>query len=69
MVKVNKMDAFSMVVRAMEKNDGKTASEIMKVISKSLNKEKRENKFSEYIEIMDKKDEKYFRELLKKDLQ
>lgn len=65
MMKIDKMDAFALVVKAMENNDGKTASEIMKVISKSVKKEKESVKFSQYIEIEDKKVEKLFNELLK----
>lgn len=65
MIKIDKMDAFGMVVKALE-NDDKTASEVMKIISKSLKKEKENNKFSEYIDIEDKKDERFFKRLLEK---
>lgn len=66
MIKIDKMDAFGMVVKALENNDDKTASEVMKIISKSLKKEKENNKFSEYIDIEDKKDERFFKRLLEK---
>lgn len=66
MFKIDKMDAFGMVVKALENNDDKTASEVMKIISKSLKKEKENNKFSEYIDIEDKKDEGFFKRLLEK---
>ena len=61
MIRIDKMEAFALVVKAMENGDGKTASEIMRVISKSLKREKDNNKFSPYIEITEKKDEKLFR--------
>lgn len=46
MVSIDKIEAFSMVVKAMEKDDMETASEVMKIISRSIEKEKKSNKFS-----------------------
>lgn len=51
MVSIDKIEAFSMVVKAMEKDDMETASEVMKIISRSIEKEKKSNKFSNKIDI------------------
>lgn len=63
MIRVDKMEAFALVVKAMENDDEKTAREIMNVISKSIKQERSNNRFSQYIEIEDKKVEKFFKGL------
>lgn len=60
MIQVNKMEAFALVVKALDKNDAVTASEIMKIIKKSMIFDKEKNQFSEIIEIADKKDERVY---------
>ena len=65
MIRIDKMDAFAIVVRLVEVNENERANELMKIISKSI-KEDRENKrFSKCIEVTDKKDEKFLSNLLK----
>ena len=64
MISIDKMEAFELVVRALEKEDGKTASEMMKIIAKSIKDDKENNRFSQQIEVVDKKDEKLIKELL-----
>lgn len=64
MKKIDKMDAFELVVKAIENGDENTANEIMKIITKSISKEKGSNKFSLKIEVNGKKEERYFKELL-----
>ncbi len=59
-MKVDKIYAFSLVIKALENNDEKTASAIMEIIVESIDKDKKNNKFSNQIEINNKKDEKYF---------
>lgn len=65
MSSIDKMDAFALVVKALDNDDAKTANEIMRIINKSIMQEKENNIFSQQIEIIDRKDEKYFRELIK----
>ena len=60
MIQVNKMEAFALVVKALDKNDAVTASEIMKIIKKSMVFDKEKNQFSEMIEISNKKDERVY---------
>ena len=66
MVKIDKLDAFSLVIEAIESGDEKTANEIMRIITKSISKDKKNNKFSTEIELNGKKEEKYFKKLLSK---
>lgn len=61
MLKISKMDAFSLVIDAVDKGDEKTANEILKIISKSIS---RESRFSNEIEVKGKKHEKIFKRLL-----
>ena len=68
MISINKIDAFSLVIEAIEKNDVTTANEMMKIISKSIQQEKKNNNFSQQIDIVDKKDVKYYKELSKNQL-
>lgn len=67
MLRIDKMDIFTMVVEAIERNDSETASELMQIISKSIKKEKKSNKFLQQIEINNKKDEKLVKQLLNND--
>lgn len=64
MVKIGKLDAFSLVVEAADSGDEKTANEIMKIIMKSINKDKRNNSFSTEIEVNGKKEERFLKRLL-----
>lgn len=64
MLRIDKMDIFTMVVEAIERNDSETASELMQIISKSIKKEKKNDKFLQQIEINNKKDEKLVKQLL-----
>lgn len=63
MISIDKVEIFSMVVQAMDKNDMRTASDLMKIISKSIDKEKKSNQFSFEIKVDNKKDEKLIRKL------
>lgn len=64
MIRVDKMDVFAMVVEALERDDPQTASALMQIISKSIKKEKKFDKFSQNIEINNKKDERLIKQLL-----
>lgn len=64
MSKISKMVAFQCVSEALDKNDYKTANEIMNIISKSIKKNKKNNIISSEIELNGSKDEKYFKKYL-----
>lgn len=65
MIKIDKMEAFEIVVKLVETNENQKANELMKIISKSIEEDKINNRFSKCIEITDSKDEKMVRNLLK----
>lgn len=64
MIRIDKMEAFSLAVKSAESNDNKTANELMRIISKSIEEDKKNKRFSQCIEITNKKDEKFIRSLL-----
>lgn len=66
MIRIDKIEAFSLVVRALDKDDTKTAGELMRIITKSIQKDRESNSFSEIIEISDRKDEQLIRRLLQR---
>lgn len=49
----------------MDKNDYKTANEIMNIINRALTKDKKNNTVSSEIELRGMKEEKYFKSILK----
>ncbi|GFI28705.1 hypothetical protein IMSAGC013_00082 [Lachnospiraceae bacterium] len=65
MSRISKLDAFQCVVEAMDKNDYKTANEIMNIINRALTKDKKNNTVSSEIELRGMKEEKYFKSILK----
>ena len=65
MIKIDKMEAFEIVVRLVEANENKMANDLMKVISKSIEEDKKNKRFSKSIEITNKKDEKFVANLLR----
>ncbi len=62
-MKISKIDAFTLMIKTMEKGDEKSANEMLRIIQKSISKETR-NTFCDTIEISGKKEEKYFKPLL-----
>lgn len=66
MISIDKVEAFTLVVEALERNDSDTASKLMKIISESIRKEKQDNHFSFVINIDNKKDEKMIQRLISK---
>ena len=65
MIKIDKMEAFEIVVKLVETNENQKANELMKIISKSIEEDKINNRFSKCIEITDSKAAKMVRNLLK----
>ena len=66
MPKVDKIDAFSLVVRAMDRGDKEKAAKMMRVISESIQNEEKQGKIvSRLIEINGEEEWKLFHELLK----
>lgn len=65
MIKIDKMEAFEIVVRLVEANENKMANDLMKIISKSIEEDKKNKRFSKSIEITNKKDEKFVANLLR----
>lgn len=68
MMQINKIDAFEQVIKAIDQNNLETASEIMKVLSQSIQKDKSMKNFSDKIQISKKEYEKYFKCLTADDL-
>ena len=66
MIRIDKIEAFSLVGRALDKDDTQTAGELMRIITKSIQKDRESNSFSEVIEISDRKDEQLIRRLLQR---
>ncbi len=53
-MKISKIDAFSAAAVAIDIGDLKTANSILKILSNSIDKDKKDNTFSAYIEIQKK---------------
>lgn len=66
MIRIDKMEAFEIVVRLVEMNENTMANELMRIISKSIQEDKKNKRFSKCIEITNKKDEKFIANLLKR---
>lgn len=65
MPKVDKIDAFSLVVKSLEKGDEKKANEMMRILIKSIRQSNKENhKASNQIEIKDARDAKLFEAII-----
>lgn len=64
MCEIEKIDAFSLVVKAMEKGDEKTANRMLQIIMKSIRQSQKVKSKSNLIEIRDEKDAQLFREFL-----
>lgn len=62
MIKISKIDAFDLIIEALENGDEKTANEILKIIQDSIEKE--DSRFSENINVNKKKDKKYFKKII-----
>ncbi len=63
MPSISKIHAFQSVAEAMDKNDYKTANEILSIINREIMKEKKKKTFSENIQLKSKKEEKIFSDL------
>lgn len=61
MTKISKVNAFKTMVEYIECNKYDIANEILKIITWSQEKDKKNNTISDYIEIKSKKEEKYFK--------
>ena len=59
MYKISKLDAFQTVVKYIDKDNYKSANAVMKIISRSMNRDKRKKILSDFI-ILNPKEEKYF---------
>lgn len=65
MPKLDKIDAFSLVVKTLDKGNEKKANEMMRIITKANMRAAKENKKpSNQIEILDEKELAYFKELI-----
>ena len=67
MSKISKMIAFECVAKAIDQGDYNTANEILTIINRSINKDKKNNVFTEDIELISKKEERYFKIMLIKE--
>ena len=47
MIKIDKMEAFGIVVKLVETNENQMANELMKIITKSMEQDKRNNKLEQ----------------------
>lgn len=64
MREIEKIDAFSLVVKALENGDEKTANKMMQVIIKSIRQSQKTKSASQLIEIRDEKDAQLFSRFL-----
>lgn len=65
MPKISKMTALRCVVEAMDKDDYKTANEIMAIIYDSIENSKKNNIVSSEIELSKTEEEQYFNDCKK----
>lgn len=61
MAKILKMDAFEAVVESINNDKYEIANAIMGIISRSQEQDRRNNIFSDYIELNNKNEEMYFK--------
>lgn len=59
MYKIFKIDAFKTVVKYMDDDNYNSANAVMNIISRSINHDKKNNIFSEFIKL-NEKEKKYF---------
>lgn len=64
MYRIKRLDAFALVVKALERGDEKTANKMMQIIVKEIQKNKTSKNQSLVIEIENAKDAHLFKELL-----
>lgn len=65
MYKISRVIALSEIMEKIEDNNYKEANKMMAVVSKSLKKDKENNKYSPYININNKKDAFLFKNIIK----
>lgn len=64
-MELDKMEAFSIVVKLTEKDKFDMANEMMRIISKSIREDQKNNRFSPVIKIKNKRDERFIDYVLK----
>lgn len=64
MSRILKVDALNTMVEYINSNNYEAANEILKIISRSQVKDKKNNIISDYMELNSKKEEKYFKKEL-----
>lgn len=64
MYKISRVTAFSEIIKQIEKNNYTEANKMMAVVSKSLKKDKKNNKYSPYINIENKKEALLFKDVI-----
>ena len=64
MHEINKIDAFALIVKTLERGDEKKANKMMRVVVRSIQKNKDETRSSLNIKIRDEKDANLFKDLL-----
>lgn len=60
MAKVSRIDAFRAITESVSKNDTKTANQIYGIVSKSIAQDRKNNEYSDYIELTQKQ-KKFFK--------
>ena len=66
MSEIDKMDAFSLVVKNMESGNEATAKRLLRIIVRAMQQEKETAKKKSSIRIVDDEDAKLFRDLYQK---
>lgn len=65
MIKISRLDAFSEIIKATENNETNKANQMMAIVAKSIENDKKNNTFSEYIELRTKKEKNLFKDIIK----
>ena len=67
MSKVLRIEAFNEISRLIEVGELGKANELLKIVAESVKQDKKNNTFSKFIELKDKKEKILFKNLLKED--
>lgn len=64
MSKVSRMEAFVEITKAMDNNNIEKANEMFQIVAESIATDKKNDTFSEYIELKNKRQEMLFKNIL-----
>lgn len=64
MSRISRMEAFVEITKAMDNNKVEKANEMFRIVTESIAADKKNDTFSEYIELKNKKQEMLFKDIL-----